>query len=290
MNPMLSATAEDIKTLRYPLLCSPKLDGIRALVISGKLVSRNLKPIRNLFVSRMLPLAKMEGWDGELIVGKPTAADVFNATTRGVMSTDGTPDFKFHVFDYIPKGDIPYKDRLKGLRANIEALKCAHVTWVYHTLIESAFDLKTYEETMLQRGYEGVMLRSPDGKYKHGRATLKEGYLMKLKRFEDSEAMVLDIVEQMENTNVKTVDALGKAKRSSHKAGKIAKGTMGALVVADVHTGVQFELGTGFDDAFRRAVWDNPKLILKKMVKYKFQPTGVKEKPRFPGFLGIRED
>ena len=50
-----------------------------------------------------------------------------------------------------------------------------------------------YEKRILEDGFEGVMLRSPLGKYKMGRSTLKEGILLKLKRFEDAEATVVAV-------------------------------------------------------------------------------------------------
>jgi DNA ligase-1 len=94
----------------------------------------------------------------------------------------------------------------------------------------------------------------------------------------------------MHNDNEKTVDALGRAKRSSHKANKHADGTLGALHVVDVRSGVHFDLRTGFDDSLRAEIWANRKRYLGKLVKYKYFPSGSKEKPRFPVFLGFRED
>ena len=47
MKPMLSHTITDTSDVKYPVLVSQKLDGIRCLIIDGVAVSRNLKPIRN---------------------------------------------------------------------------------------------------------------------------------------------------------------------------------------------------------------------------------------------------
>lgn len=290
MKPMLAATIEDITALKYPLLGSPKLDGIRALIIDGQLVSRNLKPIPNRFIQNTLPLKKMNGWDGELIVGKPNAKDCFRATTSGVMSEDGEPNFTFWVFDHIPNGKVNYGDRLKGLTANVRGLIHPRVRIVPQVKLVDPFAVHQYEEVMLERNYEGIMLRALNGEYKFGRSTLKEGYLMKLKRFADGEAVVLKLVEQMENTNEKTTDELGRSKRSSHKAGKVGKDTTGALRVRDCVTGVEFDIGTGLDDATRRRYWIMPHIIEKKIIKYKYFPSGSKDKPRFPVFLGVRED
>jgi len=44
--PMLASPA-NLEKLQYPLLVSPKLDGIRATVVNGCLLSRKLKPIPN---------------------------------------------------------------------------------------------------------------------------------------------------------------------------------------------------------------------------------------------------
>ena len=140
-------------------------------------------------------------------------------------------------------------------------------------------------------GYEGIMLRNPGGIYKHGRSTLKEGHLLKLKRFVDSEAIVIDVKPLMHNENEAVRNKLGHLERSSKKAGKVATNMVGSLVVRDVKTGVEFEIGTGFDEKQRYDLWSDRHLIVaqKWVVKYKSQPIGVKEKPRFPVFLGFRD-
>ena len=50
IKPMLSGTVTDPAALRYPVLVSPKLDGYRASVQGGVVLSRNLKPIPNAHV------------------------------------------------------------------------------------------------------------------------------------------------------------------------------------------------------------------------------------------------
>lgn len=47
MKPMLAGKCEGLESLKYPVLVSVKLDGVRALVIGGKVMSRSLKPIPN---------------------------------------------------------------------------------------------------------------------------------------------------------------------------------------------------------------------------------------------------
>jgi DNA ligase-1 len=154
-------------------------------------------------------------------------------------------------------------------------------------LIRNRSHLDRYEAICLEKGYEGVMVRDPHGLYKFGRSGKTDKWLCKIKRFEDAEAEIIGVVEQMRNDNPQTLDHLGRNKRTSHKANKVPKGTLGTLVCR-LPSGVEFEIGTGMDDLQREDMWVAPPIG--KIVKFKFQPTGIKDKPRFPVFLGIRED
>ena len=131
------------------------------------------------------------------------------------------------------------------------------------------------------------MVRSMNGPYKQGRSTLKEGYLLKIKRFVDEEAIIIGFDEKMHNTNEAKVDALGYTERSTSKEGMIGASTLGALVVQSEKWG-EFRIGTGFDDVLRKEIWENKDKYLSQLAKFKYFATGVVEKPRFPVYLGIR--
>jgi len=73
---MLAATVKSVGDLRFPLLASPKLDGIRAIVRNGQVLGRSLKPLPNKLIQRMLGREDLEGLDGELIVGNPQDSGV----------------------------------------------------------------------------------------------------------------------------------------------------------------------------------------------------------------------
>ena len=289
MKPMLAATVESVEQLdgRYPFLASPKLDGVRALVYKGKLVSRNLKLIPNAFVQRELPYVRLEGFDGELIVGNPWDKDCFRNTTSGVMSEDGSPNFSYWVFDRTI--DFNYGGRLTQLKDMLKREKHKRLKLVPQIIVNDAFQLYEYEQLMLDKGFEGVMLRKAESPYKFGRSTLKEGHLLKLKRFMDSEAVVVGFEELMHNENEKTLESGGKAKRSSHKAGMVPMNTLGTLLVRDIKSGVEFGIGSGFTAAQRDDIWKSRNTFKGKIVKYKYFPTGSKDKPRFPVFLGVRD-
>lgn len=273
------------------LIASPKLDGVRGLVTHSGLVSRTLKPIRNRYTQALFGIAALAGLDGELIVGDPTANDVYRKTNSAVMSMDGEPDVHFYAFDLhdrLPEASN-YRERLFSLKRQL--CRVNHPAVVLHSIrpITSMAELLAYEKDLLMQGYEGVILRRPDGWYKYGRSTENEGILLKLKRFEDSEATIIELVEQMHNANGANVNALGLTERSSHKENKAPMGTMGYMRVQDRVTGVTFKIGTGFTDEARSALWAARGGLKGAMVKYKYMSVGVKDKPRHPVFIGFRD-
>lgn len=269
------------------LLASYKLDGIRALVHDGQLLSRSLKPIRNSYIRQALSTHRLNGVDGELIVGLPNIPTTFNTTTSAVMSEAGEPEFTWYVFDAIFKNDVPFERRLKYL----EAIEHVHSSIVIlpQFKVESMEDLKNLEQGALEMGYEGLIVRDPRSPYKFGRSTLKQGWMLKVKRFKDSEAVIIGMDELQRNGNEAQIDNLGLQKRSSHIANLIPGDTLGALIVQDIHDGWRFRIGTGFDTAFRDEVWQSRTNYIGRVVKYKYLPYGMKDVPRHPVFVGFRD-
>lgn len=285
--PMLAAptTDEYLQNLKWPMLASPKLDGVRGIVLGGKLLSRTLKPIPNRHTQRLFGQPLLEKLDGELAVGSPTDKNLMQVTMSGVMSEAGEPDVKFYVFDMAHTG--PYYER--AVMARTMAKSSLDVVWLPQTVIKSYDELRAYEEARLNEGYEGVILRDPLAPYKQGRSTLKQGWMVKVKRFVDSEAEVLDTIELEHNDNEATTDERGYTKRSTHATGKRGAGVLGALFVRDIHTGQEFYIGTGFTAEQRANLWQGRKYLVGKLAKYKHFPIGVKDLPRHPVFLGWRD-
>lgn len=296
--PMLAATLDDTpkswERLRYPLICSPKVDGIRTYCHPelGP-VSRTLKPIPNAYARSILAQPKFAGFDGEICVGPITALDVFNKTMSGIMSYDGTPDFTYHVFDYyVPGTYLPYFTRLQTAMARVGRILADDPIAPISLLasypdVKSKAEVERLEELCLADGFEGLMLRRSDGIYKSGRSTLTEGHLIKLKRFEDDEATVTGFEPLERNTNEPSRDALGLQKRSSHKEGKVIDSLLGNLI-CEHRTFGEFRIGSGFDVDLRTRIWNHQAEYLGKAVTFKFQRVGVVDKPRFPIFKGFR--
>lgn len=282
--PMLAAPVTDIELLNYPVLASPKLDGIRCIIIDGVAYSRSLKPIPNIAVQQFFANGEYDGFDGELIAGPHNASDVFNRSTRFVMKRDAVDDWAFYVFDWI-QGGITI-ERM-GL---VESLEWSpHVRPVIQTTLRDTEALREYERVSLSQGFEGVMIRSMGGEYKYGRSTLKEGLLLKLKRFSDDEALIIGVECLMQNKNIAGVNELGYIERSSAAYGLVPVDALGALIVRRAD-GVEFKIGSGFTESQRANLWQNQDEIIGKMVTYKHFEVGAKDKPRFPIFKGFRDE
>lgn len=294
MKPMLASPPKG--DIQFPVLASPKIDGVRCLIVDGVAVSRSLKPIRNEYVQSILGKPEYNGLDGELVVGSEIDPNCMQNTTSGVMRIKGEPDFRFCVFDdyQVPGG---FAHRYDCMRKSLESIDEPRIVPVEHAMMFTQEHLDRLEAGLTEKGFEGVMVRSLDGPYKHGRSTAKQGYLLKIKRFEDGEAEVIDVLEMMHNENEAKTNELGRTERSTAKEGLVPAGVMGKLVVRDLKTGVEFEIGTGFSAQQRADIWkawhagvDETGTLGSGVAKYKhFANGGVVDKPRFPVFLGFRD-
>lgn len=289
MKPLLACNAPaNLNSLPYPLFASVKLDGIRCVIKDGVALSRTLKPIRNHYIQSLLGRPEFNGLDGELIVGDPAASDCMRKTNSGVMSFDGEPDFRYYAFDIWSRPGVQYKDALETLpkvanHPNIEVLQ--------QYTVKTSNDVEAIEQAALDDGHEGIILRRPDGAYKYGRSTAKEGFLYKLKRYLQTEAVVIGVKPFQHNTNEPEINALGRTQRSSAQAGKVDLPLLGALVVKgrfQEFADVTFDIGTGFTLYEREFLWKQRESLIGRIVTYKFFPVGGKDKPRHPVFVSFR--
>jgi DNA ligase-1 len=273
-----------------PMFGQPKLDGIRMFVRDGVAYTRSLKPVRSEWVQKLISEAGpiMNGLDGEIIAGDPTARDAYRRTNSSVMSYSKPDEVTFHVFDVWDREEN-FAARISHLRGLALPEFCQIVDT---RLLGSLEEISAYEAELLSAGHEGVILRNPKGFYKFGRGSPTGGELIKLKQFLDTEARVTGFVEFMHNTNSASINELGYTERSSHQENLVPMGTLGAILAEGSFpdgTKYKVRIGTGYDMALRQEIWDNQIDYLGKLIKFKYFPGGVKEAPRFPVFLGFRD-
>lgn len=257
---MLASACENIDALKFPLLATPKIDGIRCLVVNGVAMLRSMTPVPNRFIQSILGRPEFNGLDGELTVGA-----TIQESASGVLTEEGEPDFTFNVFDlhdlpeaYFSRAQmIDFK--LRGL-AGTERIKVLPVE-----KIRTRKKLDRHLKATLKQGNEGLVLRSPNSRYKQGRATFGSMAMVKVKPTEDAEAEIVGAEEI--------------------KGG----GALGALVVKNdaLFPGVTFNVGTGFSDAQRVTLWNDGNLS-GRTIKFRFQRIGTKDAPRSTVFIGFR--
>ncbi|MFA5387948.1 MAG: hypothetical protein WC322_06225, partial [Candidatus Paceibacterota bacterium] len=251
------------------------------LIRGGKPVTRRLLDVPNLFIRRVLSDPRLEGLDGELVAAEVSDPECFSKTSSAVRRVHGEPDFTYYVFDRWDLGKLPFEDR----KIALEVMELPpYIKVVQQEWVESHDELQAMYEKLLEDGLEGVITKSASGLYKWGRSTLNQNWTCKLKPRVDSEALILQMFEQEENTNVATVNELGHTKRSSAKAGKVGKGTMGRWLVRDIYSLKEFFIGTGpmLTDKARQEFFDDPTTCLGHIIRYSSCPIGVKDLPRQP--------
>ena len=286
IKPMLAQDIiDDLDKIKYPVLATPKLDGIRCLMVDGVAMSRNMRPLPNKYVQSKL--AGLHGFDGELMVKGD-----FNDVQSAIMSVEGEPDFEYVVFD---RFNINDGYRFRALDLCLDDMNRNQITnWsprikpLLPREIGNEGALLELLDEMINKGYEGICFRQPDSPYKHGRSTIKEGYLLKLKRFYDDEGELIEVVQAYHNTNEPTKDELGRTKRRNTKDAKEPTGLAGKVILRWQGQNVDVGFGKGFTNKDKKEFWDNREALAGKIYKFKYQELSKKGVPRFGKLIGER--
>jgi len=269
---------DELFTGKHQWLMQPKLDGVRCLMYNGVLNSRTGKLIPNQWLQRHLhSVAELcAAWnlipDGELVI---PGAD-FNAVQSVVMSDwQECHSIQYHIFDRVEDGVATYR-RIEMLGPMKDQREC-HLVPTYK--VDCIEDYEYMHESQMQYGFEGSILRRRDSFYKHGRATLSGGQLLRCVDWARDEATLIECTEKQFNF-------LPGTKRKENLLGT---GTLGAMVVK--HKGYDtFNIGTGFSQRQREEFWRAWTLRTLKpgtQITFKYKPSHMKDKPQGV-FVGIR--
>lgn len=316
IKPMLASDYDESK-LKFPLIAQPKIDGVRALHLEDGLTGRSLKRHKNKHATSYFSHQIFHGFDGEMSVVYlgPTHPLLCSKTSSALSTIEGEPDLVWNVFDYLTEATIhlPYEDRLVALAKRVQELmaqaegnhvleemvsRLELVPYVYCHTLEELLEL---DSRWLDQGFEGTIVRDPKGLYKQGRSTVKEGGLLRIKRFVDAEILVTRIVEGRSNQNEAKKNELGHTERSTHQENMVPSGMVGTIIgtlLADVfdlqgnlvlRKGEEVEVGPGkLTHDERKQYFEDQSLILHKIGKIKLFPKGIKDKPRFPTWVCFR--
>lgn len=308
MKPIL-ATDAVINDLQYPFFAMPKIDGVRALNVNGKLVGRSGKPFKNRLNTKFFSREIFSGFDGEMVVNSVTGERLCNTTTSALNTIQGQINTRWCLFDRIPPDNkIPYHQRYSSLTCCYRELtegypELLHRIWVIPTtMIYNQEELLQYEEEVLKEGFEGVIIRDPDAPYKFGRSTVKEGYFLRIKRFYDTEGLIVGIKEGFTNLNAPKRDPNGKINRSTFKGNMAPNGMLGTIIVKPlvdviyrgqrvIQADKEIEISPGkMTHLERKYFFENQSELMGKIAKFQYFPIGIKDKPRFPTFQSFRDN
>ena len=286
-----------ITPIAYPVLASYKLDGIRALSHSAKAYSTSGKPLPSKYCQQMFYENATYGMDGEFIYGDPTDEQCFNKTQSAVMSIEWPEDLdksqlRYYVFDNFTHEALAFEDRLHELREICDNLDNGFLQFVEHYRIESEAELIALYEEALEKGYEGLIIRSSSAKYKFGRATVREGGLGKIKPYNKElfEAEITGWYRQKVYDEGE-FDAFGHRKILKRKDNFTEIDAIGGFNVRDVKTGVEFNIGGGkmFTKLFREGQFPVADKYVGQIIQYTCMTYGGLEKPRMPTGVRMRD-
>ena len=229
---------------------SEKLDGVRCLWTGTQMYSRNNKRYYPPpFFTKDFPGSPL---DGELWIGRSTFQKCVSVVRKQTPVENEWRLVQYLVFD-APGLNLPFKERYKKLEEFFAKIDSPYIKLHKHVICTSPEQLLNEHERVEKLGGEGMMLRDPNSFYEHRRSKT----LLKVKKFDDDEAVVI-----------------------GHEPGTgRCTGMLGAIRVRNSQ-GVEFSIGSGFNDAQRRRP---PKIGSK--VTYKYQGVSTSNTPRFPIFL-----
>lgn len=285
--------------LQFPVVVQPKYDGVRAGNLDGMLTGRSLKKHKNKFTTQRFSGTDFLGLDGELAATDVGNPDLCRLTTSAVNTIEGRPRVQWHLFDYITQESMKlgYTDRYCMLIDVVYDLNRKYfpgdtlLFLVPGVLCETLEQVQATHARNIAAGYEGSILRKPDGMYKQGRSTVLEGGLLRIKDFDVDEAVVVSIIEGETNMNEAKLDARGRTERSTHAENMVPNGMVGAMMCRDVKSGEMIKVSAGrMTHDERKVFFDCPRLLVGKTIKYQHFTKGKKDLPRFPTFQSIRAD
>jgi len=253
---------------------SAKLDGYRCLAVGSvgvfTLYTRNGNVYEN-FPTIKAELERMfpEGdyvFDGEIM------SDSFSDMQKSAFASKRKTtvgDVKYHVFDMIPPNEwstqqftTGYEHRYHNLEDTLVDGGSELVGLVPHYSCSTVEEVREFQQLFESRGFEGAMV-NPDIPYYMGR---KSNALLKFKSMETWDCTITGFVE-------------GKGR---------LEGSLGKVLVAQPN-GLQGEVGSGFDDAERAAIWSTQEQHKGRIIECKFQELTDDGFMRFPIFLRFRD-
>lgn len=286
--------------ITYPVIASYKLDGIRCIFKDGEMLSRSLKQIPNKQLQERFQFLKDYSrvnniiLDGELYDHNMT----FQEITHYVMTEDFEsersikkhgevkviPDtLQFHMFDRLNPDNLneKYIDRL--LHNGI--IKFKYLRYVKTSKIPNKQLLEAFYKKALNNGYEGLIVRNPESKYKMGRVTFKSGDGYKFKPYRTFDAVIKNVIQatKVRDGAEKTTNELGRSVTSKKKDDRVLVNKAAAFLCE--YEGKDIKVVIAMTDKEKEKIWKDRDKYINSVLEYKAMLLGAKDVPRHPVML-----
>lgn len=300
----------DLDTLKFPCWELPKIDGVRGMNLTGRLTGRSFDEFKGYGLTEFFSKPDYLGFDGEIIVGNnPACTELLCSVTTGAVGrfkgVTQMAEFHWWVFDLITEETVswPYEERYFELAQRVDRLSHVAIHLVPYSVVKSRAEADAAVANRLNAGYEGVIWRNPAALVKPGRASaINAQEYLRTKPWADAEILVTGITEGEKNGNEAKKNTLGRTERSSAKGGMIPNGQVGSIqgtMLADFidpitkkllfPKGMPVTVSSGAMSVEEAIYFFNhPEEIVGHIVKFQHMTHGVKDQPRFPGYLSHR--
>jgi len=173
----------------WPSYVQPKLDGFRMLMDGTNAWTRGGKEHVRECVEHLMWDTKGYTIDGELILpGMLTLQETAKAAKK--FRPDVSPTLKYMVYDVVEPG-LTFEERYYILQELVLSAP-PNVVLVDTILVDDEERLFRVHAHSISHGFEGTIIRNPDGLYDVGHRSTD---LIKLKDFQDAEFKIIDVVE-----------------------------------------------------------------------------------------------
>lgn len=295
--PMLAVNLKP-ETMKFPLMGSLKLEGVRAEFTPDGLKTRPMKQFGNKGMEeRFRQLSdyciKYKIYvEGEFYRHGMNFNDISSICRRA--DHPDTDELVLYIFDlYIPSmPHLPFTDRYEAIIGLVERLDDygRYVALEQHMMTNKEDVIDTYSQA-LDDGFEGYILKHPTDPYKLGRSTVNEQLFGRMKAQNTYDGVVLEIVERFENLCESEANELGYMSKRQDKDQKQGTGMAAVAIVKanDFDKEIRVTLSRGLTDADRANIWNEKDSYVGRNIQF----VGIPVKgmlPRSPRFDVWRTD
>jgi DNA ligase-1 len=241
----------DYRGISFPILAQIKVDGFRFVYIPDKgYFGRSGKLIPNVNLLKHINISEDIRFKGEQVVldGEAYSHERNFNSLSSILNSENKPipeDVKFVVFSAVPlsewlaqEGKTTYREQYEFICKYDWEGTCKNVVPIGNTkIVNSLEEIGEFYKDVIDKGFEGVVVKNPDAVYHWKRVTVNSGIMQKIKPEETADAVITGYFEG---------------------EGEIA-GKLGGFI-CELEDGTEVRAGSGFSLKERQEYFDGREL------------------------------